>query len=56
MGVTQLQEHIEQLKGAATSGSPVDDDQGTDEPDDSQKKSLSPPASRLATNPLDPSP
>ena len=55
MGVTQLQEHIEGLKGAASEDAPADDQEKDDE-QDSQKKSLSPPASRLATNPLDPSP
>lgn len=56
MGITQLEEHIEQLMGAASEGAPMEDDKGTDAPDERQKKSLSPPASRLATNPLDPSP
>jgi len=56
MGVTQLQEHIEQLKGAATQDAPGADEDKPDEGDTGQKKSLSPPASRLATNPLDPSP
>jgi len=56
MGVTQLEEHIEQLKGAATQGTPSDQEDQADESDSGQKKSLSPPISRLATNPLDPSP
>ena len=55
MGVTQLQERIEQLKGASSEGSSMDDDQ-SEEADSDQKKSPSPPASSLATNPLDPSP
>ena len=56
MGVTQLQEHIEQLKGAASEGKPTDSEQGGGEEDSDQKKSLSPPESSLAPNPLDPSP
>ncbi len=56
IGVTQLEEHIEQLKGAATEGMPLEDEQKSSEPDSEQKKSQSPPVSRLATNPLDPSP
>ncbi len=56
MGVTQLEEHIEQLKGAATQGAPAEEEQQTNEPDSDQKKSLSPHISKLATNPLDPSP
>lgn len=56
MGVTQLEEQIEQLKGAATQSAPGDEDQQAEESDSAQKKSLSPPASKLATNPLDPSP
>lgn len=56
MGVTQLEEHIEQLKGAASEGMPLEDEQKSSEPDSEQKKSQSPPVSRLAANPLDPSP
>jgi Mg-chelatase subunit ChlI len=56
MGITQLEEQIEQLKGAATQGAPGDEDQQAEESESGQKKSLSPPASRLAPNPLDPSP
>jgi Mg-chelatase subunit ChlI len=56
MGVTQLEENIEQLKGAATTDAPSEDTQESSETDASQKKSPPPPISRLATNPLDPSP
>jgi Mg-chelatase subunit ChlI len=56
IGVTQLQEHIEQLKGASSEGASSEDEQKTSESESDQKKSQSPPASRLATNPLDPSP
>ena len=56
IGVTQLEEHIEQLKGAASEGIPQEDEQSPSEPDPNQKKSQPPPISRLATNPLDPSP
>lgn len=56
MGVTQLEEHIEQLKGAASEGAASDETPGSGEEDSSQKKSPPPPISRLATNPLDPSP
>ena len=56
MGVTQLQEHIEQLKGAASEGEPKDSEKGDTEEDSGQKKSQSPPVSNLAANPLDPSP
>ncbi len=56
MGVTQLEEQIEQLKGAASKGAPADEDKEDSEKDDAQKKSPPPPISRLATNPLDPSP
>ena len=55
MGVTQLEEYIEQLKGAASQGTPQEDEQGTSESESDQKKSLTPPISRLATNPQDPS-
>jgi len=54
MGVTQLEEYIDQLKGAASQGTPKEEEQDGSESD--QKKSLNPPISRLATNPLDPSP
>lgn len=56
MGVTQLQEHIEQLKGAASEGLPTDEETKSDETETGEKKSPSPPASKLARNPLDPSP
>lgn len=56
MGVTQLEENIEQLKGAATTDAPSEDTQESSEMDANQKKSPPPPISRLATNPLDPSP
>ena len=56
MGVAQLEEHIEQLKGAASEGAPSEEHQEEAEEDSSQKKSQPPPISRLATNPLDPSP
>lgn len=56
MGVSQLEEHIEQLKGAASKGAPSEETQETSDEDSSQKKSPPPPISRLATNPLDPSP
>jgi Mg-chelatase subunit ChlI len=57
MGVTQLEEQIEQLKGAASEGTPSPEkDQDATEEETAQKKSQAPPISRLATNPLDPSP
>ncbi|HPX95197.1 MAG TPA: ATP-binding protein [Brevefilum fermentans] len=56
MGITQLQEHIEELVGSASEGAPVDQQDPDDESQTSQKKSLSPPISKLAKNPLDPSP
>ena len=56
MGITQLQEHIEELVGSASEGAPVDQQDRGDESQTSQKKSLSPPISKLAKNPLDPSP
>ncbi len=56
MGVTQLQEHIEALKGAASEGAPADTQDKDDEAETHQKKSLSPPVSKLAKNPMDPSP
>ena len=56
MGVTQLEEHIEQLKGAASEGDSTEDSQQQAEADSDQKKSQSPPTSSLASNPLDPSP
>jgi len=56
IGITQLEEQIEQLKGAASEDAPADDEAQTEADDERQKKSLSPPAPRLATNPLDPSP
>ena len=56
MGVTQLEEQIEQLKGAKSQSAPSKEDEETSEIESDQKKSQSPPISRLATNPLDPSP
>jgi Mg-chelatase subunit ChlI len=57
MGVTQLEDQIEQLKGAASEGAPAPEkDQDASEEETAQKKSQAPPISRLATNPLDPSP
>jgi len=55
MGVTQLEEHIEQLKGASSQGKPTEDQKEPSEPESDQKKSRITPISRLATNPLDPS-
>ncbi len=56
MGVTQLEEHIEQLKGAASQGTSQEQEEKTSAEETAQKKSPSPPTSRLAQNPLDPSP
>jgi len=56
MGVTQLEEQIEELKGAASQGAPSEEEKETDDSETAQKKSQQPPMSRLATNPLDPSP
>jgi len=56
IGLTQLEEQIEQLKGATTHGTPMEDEQNSPESDSDQKKSQPPPISRLAANPLDPSP
>ncbi len=56
MGVTQLEEQIDQLKGTASQGAPSEEDKEPDAPKTTQKKSQHPPISRLATNPLDPSP
>ncbi|MFN2303241.1 MAG: ATP-binding protein [Anaerolineales bacterium] len=56
MGVTQLEEQIEQLKGAKSQSAPSKEDEEISETESDQKKSQSPPISRLATNPLDPSP
>ena len=56
MGITQLEQQIEQLKGAASEGAPAGEEDPSSKPEAKEKKSLSPPASRLATNPLDPSP
>lgn len=56
MGVTQLEEHIEQLKGAASEGDSTEDSQQQADAESDQKKSPSPPTSSLASNPLDPSP
>jgi len=56
MGVTQLEEQIEQLKGAASQGEPSEEENSSEESEAAQKKSPLPPMSSLATNPLDPSP
>jgi Mg-chelatase subunit ChlI len=56
IGVAQLEEHIEQLKGSTSQGVSLDENQETSEEDAAQKKSPPPPISRLATNPLDPTP
>jgi Mg-chelatase subunit ChlI len=60
MGITELEEQIEQLKGAASEGGASEDESEQEqEQSDSksdQKKSQSPPTSSLAPNPLDPSP
>jgi len=56
MGVTQLEEQIDQLKGTASQGAPSEEDKEPDAPKTTQKKSQHPRISRLATNPLDPSP
>jgi Mg-chelatase subunit ChlI len=56
MGITQLEEHIEQLKGAATQGESRESEKTEGEGESGQKKSPPPPISNLATNPLDPSP
>ena len=56
MGVTELQEQIEQLKGAALQGTPQENEEQPSDGETAQKKSPSPPISRLAPNPLDPSP
>ena len=56
MGVTELQEHIEQLKGATSPDASAQGEQESPDAESNQKKSPPPPASRLAANPLDPSP
>lgn len=56
MGVTELQEQIEQLKGAASEGKTKESEESGAEDESAQKKSQSPPESSLAPNPLDPSP
>jgi len=58
MGITQLEEQIEQLKGAASEGGASEDESQQEQSDSKtgQKKSQSPPESSLAANPLDPSP
>jgi len=56
MGVTELQEHIEQLKGATAPDASAPGNQEQADAESNQKKSPPPPASRLAANPLDPSP
>lgn len=55
MGLTELQDQIEQLKGASSEGSPADDDQEKPDSESVEKKTGSPPTSRLAANPQDPS-
>jgi Mg-chelatase subunit ChlI len=56
MGLTQLEEHIEQLKGATTLGEGEKREDKEGEQDSGQKKSPLPPTSNLARNPQDPSP
>jgi len=56
IGVTQLEEYIEQLKGVASEGSTQEIEEESSEEETAQKKSPPPPISRLAQNPLDPSP
>ena len=56
MGVSQLEEQIEQLKGATTQSTSEKEEEASSEPESDQKKSLAPPVSRLASNPGDPSP
>jgi Mg-chelatase subunit ChlI len=56
MGVTQLEEQIEQLKGAATTGLTSQEETEKAESESAQKKSPQTPISNLAANPLDPSP
>lgn len=56
MGVTELEEQIEQLKGATTQSTSVKEEEASSESESDQKKSLTPPVSRLASNPGDPSP
>ena len=51
MGVTELQEHIEQLKGAASEGKPKDSEQGGGEEDSDQKKSPISPRIELSAEP-----
>ncbi len=56
MGLTQLEEHIEQLEGATSQIGVEQALKPDDEPLTEEKKSLAPHISRLATNPGDPSP
>lgn len=56
MGLTQLEEHIEQLKGTTSQVGLEQISDSEDESKTGQKKSPAPTVSRLATNPLDPSP
>jgi len=56
MGVTQLEEYIEQLKGIPSSKEAPGEDNQEEADAESKKKSSPPNISRLATNPLDPSP
>jgi Mg-chelatase subunit ChlI len=44
MGVTQLEEHIEQLKGAATEGSPAGEETQAEESEKVKKKASLPPS------------
>jgi Mg-chelatase subunit ChlI len=56
MGLTQLEDQIEQLKGATSQAGVEQAPEIDDESEIDQKKSQMPPISRLATNPGDPSP
>jgi Mg-chelatase subunit ChlI len=56
MGVTELEEQIEQLKGATIQSAASNVEEESPETESDQKKSQAPPISRLASNPLDPSP
>ena len=56
MGVTELEEQIEQLKGATIQSAASNVEEESLETESDQKKSQAPPISRLASNPLDPSP
>jgi Mg-chelatase subunit ChlI len=56
IGITQLEEHIEQLKGATSLGEPSEGEDDNAEVETKEKKSPQTPISNLAANPLDPSP